>query len=494
MSEAEQAFDPSPQPATAAPPLRCEAAVPDRRLAHWRTILALTWPVLVQQFLLLTVDLSDQFLAGHLRPKDPGRQVYSQAAQTTAIYLAWLINSYTIFVSVGSTALVARFTGARDRAAAVHATHQSLILAVLFGLAGTAAGLLGLPEVVRLLELRGAAAELAVDYLRPLFLLLVFRIVESAGIACLVGAGDTRTGLWVLLGVVLVNIPLAWGFFLGVGPLPELGFPGIAWGTALAHMLGCLAVLVLLARGRAGLRFRLRKLLPDGALLRRLLRVGVPAGVDSISGMLCQLWFLSIINGLGDPASSAAHGIALRWEALAYLSGNAFGTAAMALVGQNLGARRPDGARRAGWRAFALGCLVMCLMGVLFFTLALPMFTLFCPFPWQRPVVEAGVPVLRLVAFVMPALASTIIFTAALRGAGDTRVPLLFTWVGFLGVRIPLAYVLTLERVDLGILGSLPGGDLGLMGAWLAMVADLVVRGAFFLIRFAGGRWQTVQV
>jgi Na+-driven multidrug efflux pump len=289
--------------------------------------------------------------------------------------------------------------------------------------------------------------------------------------------------MWVLGGVVLVNLALAWGFYGGEGPLPELGFQGIALGTALAHVLGGLAVLLILARGRAGLRLHWRQFRPDRALLRRLLRVGVPAGLDSLSGTVCQLWFLSIINGLGDAASSAAHGIALRWEALAYLSGHAFGTAAMALVGQNLGARQPRQAARAGWRAFGLGCLVMCGMGVFFVTVATPMFTLFCPFPWQRPVVEAGVPVLRLVAFVMPALACTIIFTAALRGAGDTRVPLLFTWVGFLVVRIPLAYLLTGDQVGLG-----------LTGAWLAMVADLLVRGGFFLARFAGGRWQEVKV
>ena len=111
------------------------------------------------------------------------------------------------------------------------------------------------------------------------------------------------------------------------------------------------------------------------------------------------------------------------------------------------------------------------------------MFALFCPDPGQRPIIDAGVPVLRLVAFAMPATASAIIFTYALRGAGDTRVPVLFTWFGFLGVRLPLAYWLT--RPELA---------LGLYGAWLAMVADLLVRGTLMLLRFAGGRWQAVRV
>jgi Na+-driven multidrug efflux pump len=296
-----------------------------------------------------------------------------------------------------------------------------------------------------------------------------------------------------MLGVALVNLPLAWGFCLGWGPLPALGFVGIAGGTAVSHVRGGLAVLTVLARGRFGLRLKPRLLWPDGGLLRRLLRISVPAGLDSLSVALGQLWFLSIINRLGDVASSA-HGIALGWEALGYLSGAAFGTAAMTLVGQNLGARRPDRAAHSGWVAFGMGCGLMCAMGAVFFVLAPPMFELYCPNPEQRPVIAAGVPVLRLVAFAMPALACCIVFTYALRGAGDTRVPVLFTWVGFLLVRIPLAHLFALDRVDLGVLGTWPGLGWGLFGAWLAMFADLLVRGGFFLHRFASGRWQTVRV
>jgi putative MATE family efflux protein len=431
-------------------------------------------------------------------PWEAGRQLTArhvayQAAQTTANYLAWFITSYTVLVSVGSTALVARFVGAGDRARAVRVTNQAVLLAVALGLLGTAAGLAGLDPLIAAMQLRGAAAPLAAAYLRPLIVLLVFQIVESAGIACLVGAGDTRTGFWVLGGVAVVNVPLAWLFFRGLGPWPGLGFVGIALGTAVSHTLGCFVVLTLLVRGRAGLRLHLRLLWPDANLLWRLLRISVPAGVDSLSVVAGQLWFLSIVNRLGDEAGSA-HGIALGWEALGYLSGGAFGTAAMTLVGQNLGAGRPAQAAHSGWVAFGLGCGVMCTMGAIFFVLAEPMFLLFCAHPEQQGVVRVGVPVLRLVAFAMPALACCIVFTYSLRGAGDTRVPVLFTWTGFLVVRIPLAYLLTQDRLDLGPLGTWPGAGLGLYGAWLAMVADLVVRGGFFLYRFASGRWQATWV
>jgi putative MATE family efflux protein len=447
-------------------------------------VLALAWPVLLQQFLVLSVGLSDRFLAGRLQPLPGGQQaevlqVAYQSAQTTAHYLGWFINSYAILVSVGSIALVARFVGAGDRRLAVHATNQSILLAVVLGLAGTVFGLVLVDPLMHGLGLHGHAALFAADYLRPLLWLLVFQIVQAAGIACLIGAGDTRTGMWVTAGVAVINVPLAWGFFHGWGPLPKLGFVGIAVGTAVSYVLAALVVLTVLARGRAGLRLSVRDLRPDWGLLRRLLRVSVPAAVDSLSVAACQLWFLSIINRLGDTASSA-HGIALGWEALAYLSGHAFGIAAMSLIGRELGAGRPDRAARSGWTAFALGTGVMCVMGAVFYLFAPEMFGLFCPHPEQRPVVEAGVPVLRLIAYATPVMACTMVFPQALRGAGDTRVPVLFTWVGFLVVRIPLAYLLTARY--------------GLYGAWLAMAADLAVRGGLLLLRFAGGRWQAARV
>jgi putative MATE family efflux protein len=470
----------------------------------WRAVLLLALPVLAQQFLVLVVSLSDRFLAGRFAgmPEPTAnaaevertpQQVAYQSAQTTANYLAWFISSYTVLVSVGSTALVARFVGGGERGLAIHATNQSLLLALAAGVLGTIAGLAGLRLLITLLGLHGDAAHFAVEYLTPLVALLVFQVIESAGIACLVGAGDTVTGLLVMTGVAVVNLPLAWGLCLGFPPLlPKMGFPGIAMGTAISHVLGATVVLTTLARGRAGLQLRLPQLWPNADLLARLLRIGIPAGMDSLSIVAGQLWFLSIVNKLGDVAGGA-HGIALGWEGLGYLSGAAFGTAGMTLVGQNLGAGKPERAARSGWVAFALGGTVMSVMGIVFFIFAPQMFALFCPHPSQEPIIEAGVPVLRLVAFAMPALASTIIFTYALRGAGDTRVPVLFTWVGFLGVRIPLAYWLTYPELHFGG-WSVPGGDLHLMGAWLAMFADLFVRGAFFLARFAGGRWQLVRV
>jgi putative MATE family efflux protein len=442
----------------------------------WKQVLTLGWPALVQQLLIFIVMLYDGWLAGHLG------KVKAQSAQTTALYLSWFLGNFGILVSVGSTALVARFVGAGDRAGANHAANQSVVLGAFLGLSGSILGFLGLESLVDALQLEGQTAVYARDYLRPTFAALTFQMISSAGIASLIGAGDTRTGLWVLGGIAVLNIPLARMFREGVGPIPALGFVGISIGTATCNVLGGIAVLTVLTRGRAGLRLHLKQLRPDFPLMRRLLRISVPAGFDSILTATGQLFFLSVVNRLSED-ESGAHGIALRWEALGFLAGSAFGTAAMALVGQNLGAGNPDRAASSAWSAFKLCCLVMCIAGLIFVVCAPWMFLLFCPDESQRDVIKEGVPVLRMIAVAMPPLAATIVFTAALRGAGDTRVPVLFTLTGFFLIRLPLANLFTSDAVGLG-----------LQGAWLAMIIDVFARGGFVLMRFMSGRWRQIKV
>ncbi|MFN6051082.1 MAG: MATE family efflux transporter, partial [Planctomycetia bacterium] len=134
----------------------------------------------------------------------------------------------------------------------------------------------------------------------------------------------------------------------------------------------------------------------------------------------------------------------------------------------------------------------MSFMGALFFIFAEPMFLVFCPEPSQAEIVRTGAPVLRLIAFAMPFLASCIIITSALRGAGDTRVPVIYTWIGFFLLRIPCALIFA--RNDLGQGQWMNGLAMGLLGAWLAMFVDLFARGVMLLYRFYSGAWKKITV
>ncbi|MFM7097382.1 MAG: MATE family efflux transporter [Gemmataceae bacterium] len=449
----------------------------------------LAWPALILQFLHLVINLWDRFIAGRYLLADSSSHLSIQTAQTTGQYFSWLISSYSVLVTVGSTALVARFVGAGDFKSASKVVHQSLILAFAFGVLASLLAIFFIPFILPLIGLEGMAAKEAYGFLFNIFVLLPFQMVEAAGIACLVGAGNTLTGLMVLTFVTMLNIPLSYIFATGVLGFANLGFSGIAFGTSLSHFAGSGLVLILLLRGSSSLVWHFLEKI-DFELVTRLLRISLPAGVDSLSIGIGQFIFLAIINNLGE-AAGGAHGIALGWEALGYLSGAAFGTAAIALVGLNLGAGLPNEASKCAWTAYFLGAVFMSIMGMIFFFFSEPMFLVFCPDPSQAEIVRIGAPVLRLIAFAMPFLASCIIMTSALRGAGDTRVPVIFTWIGFFLLRIPAALLFARNPSEDMFMPELA---FGLLGAWLAMFIDLFARGVLLIYRFATGKWKLVKV
>ena len=176
--------------------------------------------------------------------------------------------------------------------------------------------------------------------------------------------------------------------------------------------------------------------------------------------MLCQLWFLRLINRLGAVAT-AAHGVAIRCEAIAFLTITAFSVAASTLTGQYLGARRPDLAIRSARTAWLLGVAFLSLLGRdPLHPGARPMFQLFLA-GRQTEVLEEGVPVLRIVALAMPALATISVLNGTLNGAGDTRWPWLITMIRLPAGPDPLTYALIgppeAGRLGPGLAGRLDG-------------------------------------
>jgi putative MATE family efflux protein len=326
---------------------------------------------------------------------------------------------------------------------------------------------------------------IAVQFLRIDCFGYIIYSLTLIGAACWRGVGDTRTPLYIMCGVNVWNVIASTTLRFGRGPVPAMGVVGIPLGTLSARILGGLIVLVLLYRGRSGLRLLAGDLRYRWESVVRLLRVGIPAGIDGMLLWCGQFLFLKIISMLGtgemQAATIAAHVVGIRVEALSYLPAHAWATAAATLVGQSLGARDPDRAMRSGHLAALQGAAMCFCMGIIYFFWAPQIYYLFNSSDYAR-VAGIGVPALRCLAFFQVPLALMIIYTNALRGAGDTRWPLLFTIVGMLCVRLPFAYL---------------GGIVlhgGLLGAWTGMFGDMTCRAVLSTIRFARGGWQKTVV
>jgi putative MATE family efflux protein len=440
----------------------------------FKPLVRLVWPVIVEQLLVMLVGFSDTLLAGHYLSES------HLAAMTMVSYALWMFTNLFAIVAIGAVAMTARFVGAGDWPSANRVTNQSFALGAILAVFFTSCGLLWGDRIAGILQLEGEPAALATRYLRILIPVLPFMMLEQVGIGCLRGAGDMLTGLVTMMIVNAVNIGISWSLVAGLGPLPELGWDGLAIGTACGHAMGGLIPLAVLLRGRMHLRVERRGLWPEKSLMRRILRIGLPGGIDVLSIVGLQMVYLAIVNRLSTD-EVAAHGVAIRIESLAYLPGFAFQVAAATLVGQYLGAGDYRRAGRSVLVASAVNVTLLTAAGLLLFFGARPLVGLFLG-PQQAGVAAIAPVLLGIVSVAMPPLALVQVLTGALRGAGDTRWPLAFTFIGFLGVRLPIAYLLVLVW------------NWGVAGAWYAMVVDMLVRCALVSFRFLHGGWKRVQV
>ncbi|GIV96293.1 MAG: hypothetical protein KatS3mg057_0950 [Herpetosiphonaceae bacterium] len=304
----------------------------------------------------------------------------------------------------------------------------------------------------------------------------VLASLTFVGNAALRGAGDTRTPLLIMLLVNGINILFTWLLVGGHWGLPALGVAGSAWGAAIGRGVGGVVVLLLLLRGRSGLRLALMRL--DSLMVRRLLRVGLPAAGEQLIFRFGMLTFNAMIASLGTVAY-AAHTIGIQAESLSWLPGFGFGIAATTLVGQALGAGDPRQAQRSGYVAYAIGASFMSSLGILL--VLFPAFFIGV-FTDDADVIQAGTLPLQIMGLAQPVLASTMIFNGGLRGAGDTRWVLLANAGGVWVVRLPLTYAL------------IHYAGWGLAGVWTAMAIDQAVRGSLAFLRFKSGRWKHISV
>lgn len=451
-------------------------------------MLRLALPVLVEQTLNLSVGYTDWWLTGnYLITPD------YKAAMGLMAYVMWLLPNLFAAVSIGATALVARHVGAGDRRTAVAVTNQALVVGIVMAAAATTIALSCAGSFLQLMQLPEPAVPLARRYLTILLPAIPAIMVQEVGVASLRGAGDTVSGLLAKGVVNVVNVVVSASLVTGLHRFTPLGWSGLAIGTASGHVVGATIIAALLLRGRAGLRWRLHRMRPDGHWIRRLLRIGVPGGIDVAAILACHFAFVAIVNSLGT-VPAAAHGLGVQIEALAYLPGSAFQVAAATMAGQYLGAGDRTRAMRSVMTALLIGGGLMSAAGLVFFFAGGLLTGIFThgSDPATR---DLTVRLLRIVAISEPFLAATMILTGALRGAGDTRWPLLFTLVGFLCVRLPGAAVLSLDEVNLPLLGLVCAGyGLGVAGAWYAMVADIIVRSLLVLARFWQGGWTRTEV
>jgi MATE family, multidrug efflux pump len=299
------------------------------------------------------------------------------------------------------------------------------------------------------------------------------------------GRGDTRVVLLANVLATAVNIVLDALWIFGRAGFPRAGVAGAAWATVVSQLCGAVLLAALILRPRFRLSHRtLSGWRPEAALIGRLLRFGLPTGLQYSFEILAFALLMLIVGGLGT-APLAATGIAFNLNMLVFMPMLGLGMGVSALVGRYLGAERPELAERSTWSALWICLVYMTACGLLY---VLAPRLLLSPYAASgdaaalAEVWPTAVVLLRFVAVYSIFDMLNVIFSAGLRGAGDTRYPLGATLVLSWAVMLLPAWLLC-ARLGFGV-----------YAAWSAASAYIMCLGLLMLRRFRQGRWKAMRV
>ena len=439
------------------------------------SIMRLAWPVVVQQASFAMVQLVDTALVGHLGED-------SLAGVRLGGQLLWFSMSGMMAIGVGATAVVARIVGSGESRDASKVMQTVLMLAVAWGVLMMLAMLFFGDWMLGVLGAEPEAQSEGTDYLRGLAFGLPFFSFVFAGNAAQQGAGDTRSPMVVGILINVVNGFASYALINGPGPFPRLEVLGSGLGFTIAGIVGAVLVAGVLMSGQRTLSWiPFRQGAFNGADAGRILNVGLPAGLEQAQFNVAFMIYTRIIASLGTTAL-AAHGVTLAMQTLTFNIGFALSIATSAIVGQTLGARRPDLAEKASYMTMRYSLVFMGVVGVILMTLGGQITALFVGGENSGAVVDIARQTMFIFAFAMPGLAVSLSLSGSLRGAGDTRSVLYImagsTWI----VRLVPAYLLAITF------------GLGVPGAWLAAIADINVRATIMFFRFRRGKWKHIKV
>ncbi|MCZ6655744.1 MAG: MATE family efflux transporter [Gammaproteobacteria bacterium] len=442
-----------------------ETPVENRRPSIWE----LAFPSILGNLAFTVVGLVQTKFIGEL-----GTQALAAVGAGQRVFFA--MQAVLMAVSAGTTALVARAWGAGNYDEASRVTMASLVLAGAFSLFIMSIGVFFAGSIAGVFGLDSHTLELAAKNIRWLSFFNVAFAVTFILSAALRASGDAWSPLWIGVGINLFNVPFMYLFVFGQYGFPKLGVAGVAVAAGISFSLGGLVLLWLWLSQRFQVK-HVRGGWWRRERLKQLLAVGYPAAVEQMVFQVGFFIFLILIGNFYGTEAFAAYNVGANLLMVCMTVGFGFSIAGSTLVGQNLGAGDPEGAARSGWRACGMAVLSMGALGLVVIFFARDLATFFLGD--EQLTIEYTVQYTYLLGAMMPLLAVDFAIGGSLRGAGDTRFPLMATFLGLIGVRCTLAAIFTYL-------------ELPVFWVYAALVGDYLLKGSLLVWRFRQGRWMTV--
>jgi putative MATE family efflux protein len=436
-----------------------------------RAVVMLAVPMVMEMAMESIFVVVDVFWVAHLGA-DAVATVGLTESMLTLIYTA------AMGLSIGATAVVARRMGEHNPEAAARAAGQSVLLGAIVA---AAIALTAAPLAPTLLALMGGSPELIRSGSG-------FTRVMLAGNATIVllfllnavfrGTGDAAIAMRVLWLGNMLNIALGPCFIFGLGPFPALGVTGAAVATNIGRGTAVVYQIVTLAGGRGRVRLAARHLRLDMAVMASVLRLSGSGTLQILIGTASYVGLVRILSVFGS-AALAGYTIGIRVILFALLPAFGISNAAATMVGQNLGAGRPDRAERAVWIAAIYNMIFLGAVGLAFFAGAAPIARVFTDDPAVLPYATGC---LRTVSLGFVFYACGMVLTQSFNGAGDTWTPTVINLFVFWVWEIPLAWWLSVHA------------GLGPPGVFIALTVSYSALAVISAVLFRRGTWKTKKV
>lgn len=441
------------------------------RVLFWREILPLAVPIFIEGLCVVLMGIFSTLLVSWL-----GKE--AMAAVGLADSFNMLIIAFFTAVALGTAVVVAFSLGQRNRKQARQAARQSISLLVLASFL-----LVGVVEFAgqSIIDLIAYSAEPTVKSLALTFLRLTVwgypaLAITLAGCGALRGAGNTRLPMIINIGMNILNILLSGVLIYGVANWQGLGFIGAGLGITLSRYIGAACVIFTLMKGFNG-----ALLIPfsnyfrpfTATILYEVLSIGIPASIESVMFNIGKLITQRFVAGMGTEVI-AGNFIAFSIVALINLPGNALGSTATIIVGSRLGKGQIMQPERVLKYIFWLSNIGLCALALLSIPSAGWMAALYTH---EADVIVVVKHLIWLNALFMPIWAASWVLPAGLKGAKDASYTMWVALAGMWGCRVVAGYIL---GIMLGF---------GVIGVWMGMFFDWIVRGALFYRRMISGKW-----
>ncbi len=436
------------------------------------SMLSIAWPCMVEALLLCAVSFADTIMVGVL-----GHEAISAVGITTQP--KYLMLSAIISLDVGVTAVVARRKGQEDRDGANRCMKQCLILCLLLATALTALGINFARPLIAFAGAEEAILDDATIYFQIVMMGHIFSSLTLTINAAQRGCGNTRISMTTNLAANLVNIFFNYLLINGIGPFPRLEVAGAAIATSLGSVVSFVLALASIFRRDSFVsvftpvpwRF-------DRATLAGVNKVALSAMAEQVCLRVGFFAYAKIVASLGT-LEFAVHQICMNIINITFAVGDGLGTALSTLVGQSLGRSRPDMGKLYSSLAQRVSFIICSFLAVFFF---FGRFWLVSLFSTDPRVIALGGSVMVVIACIIHVQTSQIIMFGCLRGAGDTRFTAAVSLLSVSLIRPTLTWFL-----------AFPMG-LGLIGAWLALALDQIIRMATTVWRVGSGKWAQIKL